>query len=365
MIQEADLRELVEFDGQGSPVLSLYLDVDPRHRTTDKSRLALRRLFDSEPQVDPTDRKRIEQYLDVGFDRQARGIACFSCQKKDFWRVYTFEVPIDDAIMIGRRPLVRRLVDLFDTYGRMGVVAVDKLGARFFTFHLGVLEEATGTVGEDVKRHKQGGWSSSRYQRHEDEAAMSNLRTAAELTEEYARRDKWHHLVLAGTEANVAQFQELLPKAIQEMVVGSMPLSLSANIQDVRERAGTIALNARHDYNQNLASELIVAASKGANAVMGLASTLDALQAGRVYRLLITEGYQVDQDAVQRCTACNYLSIGHDGSCPVCASPTETLTNIMNTIARRAIVRDAHITSLAPDNPLAREGQHLGAFLRY
>ena len=144
-----------------------------------------------------------------------------------------------------------------------------------------------------------------------------------------------------------------------------MPLSLSANIQDVRERAETIALNARHDYNQNLASELIVAASKGANAVMGLAPTLDALQGGRVYQLLITEGYQVDQSEVQRCTACNYLSIGDDGICPVCASPTGTLTNVMNTISRRAIVQDAHITSLAPDNPLASEEQYLGAFLRY
>ena len=365
MIQEADLRELVEFDGQSSPVLSLYLDVDSRHRTTDKSRLVLRSLFDSEPQVDPADKKRVEQYLDLEYDRQARGIACFSCQKKNFWRVYTFGVPIDDAIMIGRRPLVRRLVDLMDTYGRLGVVAVDRLGARFFSFHLGVLEEATGTVGEDVKRHKQGGWSASRYQRHEDEAAMSNLRIAAELTEEYTRQYQWHRLVLAGTDGNVAQFKELLPKAIQNLVVGSMPLSLSANIQDVRERAETIALNARHDYNQNLASELIVAASKGANAVMGLAPTLDALQGGRVYQLLITEGYQVDQSEVQRCTACNYLSIGDDGICPVCASPAGTLTNVMNTISRRAIVQDAHITSLAPDNPLASEEQYLGAFLRY
>ena len=267
--------------------------------------------------------------------------------------------------MVGRRPLVRRLVDLIDTYGRMGVVAVDSLGARFFSFHLGALEEATGTVGEDVKRHKQGGWSSSRYQRHEDEAAMSNLRTAAELTEEYTRHYQWRRLVLAGTEGNVAQFKELLPKAIQNLVVGSMPLSLTANIQDVRERAGAIALSAHHDYNQNLAAELIVAASKGANAVMGLAATLDALQGGRIHQLLITEDYQIEQDVVQRCTACDYLSMSDDGICPVCSSPTGSLTNAMNTIARRAIVQDALITSLAPDNPLANEEQYLGAFLRY
>ena len=47
MFHEAELRELVEFDGQGSPVVSLYLKVDPRFRTIDEYKLALRGLFES------------------------------------------------------------------------------------------------------------------------------------------------------------------------------------------------------------------------------------------------------------------------------------------------------------------------------
>ena len=365
MIQEENLRELVEFDGQNYPVLSLYLNVDPRQRSTEKYRLALRRLFATAPEADPADIQRIEQYIDLEYDRQARGIVCFSCQKEDFWRVYTFEVPVDDTIMIDRRPLVRRLVDLIDTYGYLGVVAVDRLGARFFSFHLGVLEEATGTVGEDVKRHKQGGWSASRYQRHEDEAAMSNLRLAAELTEEYARQYHWRHLVLAGTDGNVAQFKEMLPKSIQSLVVGSTPLSLTASPQEIRERTEAIALNAHHDYNQRLASRLLVAAAKNANAVVGLEPTLDALQSGRVYQLLFTENYNVDEGLVQRCLDCNYLSLSDDGVCPLCGGATEAIPDAINTIARRAIIQDALVTVLPPDNPLVAEGQYLGAYLRY
>lgn len=371
MIQEATLRELVEFDGQNYPVLSLYLNVDSRHRSIEKYKLALRSLFSSVSDVDPADKKRVERYLDLEYDRQARGIACFSSQKNNFWRVYTFEVPVDDIILIDRRPQVRRLVDMIDTYGHLGVVAVDRLGARFFSFHLGELEEAAGTIGEDVKRHKQGGWSASRYQRHEDEAAMGNLRIAAELTEEYTRQYNWRRLVLAGTDGNVAQFKELLPKAIQKLIVGSTPLSLTANIQDVRERTEAIALNAHHDYNQQLASRLLVAAGKDANAVVGLTPTLDALQSGRVYQLLFTESYNVEKGLVQRCTECNYLSTEGVGSteggsvCPVCGGSTEAIPDAINTIARRAIAQDAQVTVLSPDNPLVAEGYNLGAYLRY
>ena len=35
MIREADLQELVAFDGAKNPVLSLYLNVDPRTTTTE------------------------------------------------------------------------------------------------------------------------------------------------------------------------------------------------------------------------------------------------------------------------------------------------------------------------------------------
>ncbi len=48
MIDQATLHELVGFQvdaARALPALSLYLDVDPRHRTTDEYRLALRHLL--------------------------------------------------------------------------------------------------------------------------------------------------------------------------------------------------------------------------------------------------------------------------------------------------------------------------------
>ncbi len=365
MIREADLRELVEFDGSDSPVLSLYLNVDPRTTTPEAYRLALRSLLESAAEADPADKARIERFVDLEYDRQARGIVCFSCQKKDFWRVFTLNVPVENAISVARRPLVRNLVDLLNIYGHLGVVAVDKQGVRFYAFHLGELEEVVGALGEDVKRHKQGGWAASRYQRHEDEAARSNLKSFVELTDRFTRQYDWQQLILAGSRSTVVQFQEMLPSHLRKLVIGAMPLEPDASLLDVREKAEELARQAYAQRTRALAEDLVVQASKGEMAVMGLDATLEALQQGQVYQLLFTEHYAPPEGVVKRCLNCNYLTTAETDHCPLCGGDVRPMADPVNNIARRAIAQGAQVLVLDADNPLEKAGASIGAFLRY
>ena len=365
MIREADLRELVAFDGAENRVLSLYLNVDPRTTTTEAYKLTLRNLLDSVPEADPADKTRIEQFIDLEYDRQARGIVIFSCQKRDFWRVFPLDVPVKNTIMLSRRPLVRELVDLLNAYGHLGVVAVDKQGARYYSFHLGALEEVVGALGEDVKRHKQGGWSASRYQRHEDEAAKSNLKSFVELTDTFARQYGWRQLILAGAHSTVSQFQNMLPVHLQKLVIGTMPLEPDASLQEVRERAEALAKDAYERRTLSLAEDLIVQANKGDMAVLGLESTLEALQNGSVYQLFFTESYTLPENEVRRCTHCNYLTTDDVDVCPLCGGEMRPMVDAINNIARRAIAQGAQVVVLPADNPLESNNAHIGAFLRY
>ncbi len=364
MIRDADLRELVTFDGADAPVLSLYLNVDPRTTTTEAYKLALRHLLDQVTQADPQDKARIERFIDLEYDRQARGLVIFSCQAKDFWRVFPLNVPVDNAIMVSRRPLVRKLLDLMNIYGHLGVIAVDKQGVRFYSFHLGDLEEVQGALGEDVKRHKQGGWAASRYQRHEDEAARSNLKAFADMTEALMQTLGWQQLILAGAHNTVAQFQAMLPQHLQKRIIGTMPLEPDASLLDVRERAEAIARDAYQRHVQELAQDLLVQANKG-NAVMGLEDTLEAVQQGQVYQLMFTEGYTPPAGLVKRCTQCNYLTTQDTDTCPLCGGELRPMVDPINNLARRAIAQGAQVFVLPSDNPLAAENLHIGAFLRY
>lgn len=365
MIREADLQELAMFNGDGDPVLSLYLNVDPRTTTTEAYKLTLRNLLESASGADPADKAQIERFIDLEYDRHARGLVFFSCKKRDFWRVFPLNVPVKDAIMVSRRPLVRQLVDIMNIYSSLGVIAVDKQGVRFYSFHLGELEEVVGALGEDVKRHKQGGWSASRYQRHEDEAARSNLKSFVELTDRFTRQYGWQQLILAGSRNTVSQFHNMLPQHLQNLVIGTMALEPDASLLEVRERAEAMAEKAYERRTQQLAEELIVQANKGDMAVVGLDDTLDALQSGGVYQLFFTEAYTLPENAVRRCTRCNYLTTEDTEVCPLCGGEMSPMVDAINNIARRAIAQGALVVALPPGNPLEAHSYPIGAFLRF
>ena len=94
MFDEEDLRELVGFQSEGFPVVSLYLDTDLTHQTKERCKLTMWELFRRlEKEVPQEDRTRVERFLDFEHDWQAKGIAAFSCQARNFWRVYRLGSP--------------------------------------------------------------------------------------------------------------------------------------------------------------------------------------------------------------------------------------------------------------------------------
>jgi len=157
---ERDLSDLVEFRSDKVPVLSLYLNVDPTQQTTDQYKLVLRSLLkDAVGEAKPADIEAVERYFDFEYDWQGRGVVVFSCQGADFWRSYSLAVPVQNSAHVSHRPYIKPLTDVLDAYGRYGVILVDSEGSRMFLFNLGELVEATGTLGEEVRRTKHGGGS--------------------------------------------------------------------------------------------------------------------------------------------------------------------------------------------------------------
>ena len=131
MMQEQDLHELAELVSEGGSVLSLYLHIDPQRRSADETKLSLRRLLAQAAAqgASPADVERIERFFEHEYDRQGLALALFSCQACRFWRGYTLLVPVRSTCYVGSRPYITPLSDLWDNYGRVGVILVDR-GAR-------------------------------------------------------------------------------------------------------------------------------------------------------------------------------------------------------------------------------------------
>ena len=362
MFTEQDLQELMDFRSEGDPVLSLYLNVDPTQHTKDEYKLILKGLLkEVADEASPQDIAEVERYFDFQYDWQGRGVAIFSCMEEGFWRAYSLAVPVKNHVFVADRPYIKPFTDVLDAYGRYGVVLVDREGARLFLFQLGELREASGTFSEGLKHHKQGGWAQARYQRHVDELAQQNLRRAAELTAEFCQKTGCDRLILGGTEDNLAQFKGMLPKALQEQVVGSFSIDITAPETEVLARSLEVIKAAEKQGEEELVERMITAAAQGGAGVSGLDGTLGGVAGGRVHILLVAEGYRAKG---YLCSKCGYITAQKKEKCPFCGGEVRQIDDAVDLIVRRVLDSGGQV-EVVEDSPALEKAGSIGAILRY
>ena len=371
MISVKELQELVDFRAEEGSVLSLYLNVDPTQHTKDEYRLTLKSMLKGVAnEASAKDLAEVEKYFDFQYDWQGKGVVIFSCLEEDFWRAYPLAVPVENHVFVADSPYIKPLTDILDEYGRYGVILVDREGARLFLFHQGELEETDGTLGEEVKRTKRGGGSAAgrlggltaRVSRHEEEIAQRNLREAAELAARFCEGGRCSRVILGGTDEILTQFQGMLPKELQEQVVGSIPLDMAASETEVLDRSLEVIQEVERRREGELVEQLITAAtSKGGHGALGLDDTLAAVQEGRAHILVVAEGYAATGYG---CQNCGYVAAHKLKECPFCGGKIAHIEDAVNTIVRKAIESGIEVEVVKGCVALEKAGS-IRAILRY
>ncbi len=371
MFTDRDLNELVEFRSQSSTILSVYLNVDPTQQTSDKYRLTLRALLkDVAEEAEAEDVEAVERFFDFEYDWQGKGVVVFSCHDEGFWRSYSLAVPVHNYAYVSHRPYIKPLTDVLDAYGRYGVILVDSAGARMFLFNLGELEETTGTFGEEVRRIKHGGASgvagmrggvAARAARRGEEVVLRNLKEVSEATESFCESNGCQRLVLGGTEANVSQLLDVLPKALQDKVIGNFAVDFNAPAGEIQARSMDLIEDRAEERERELVDEMIAGWKRGSGATAGLSDTLVALQEHRPWILLVAAGYEASGF---RCKSCRYLMLVEPEECPLCGSEVERVEDLVETMTHRALEQGIEVEIVRGNEKLEEAGS-IGALLRY
>lgn len=365
MLTDRDLKEILNFSCPGS-VLSVYLDTDPKERKAEALKLRLRRLVE---EVNlPEDRTIVLEYFEHAREWKGRSMVIFSCARRLFFRAYPLAVPVHSQARLGDHPYVKPLADLLDSYGGYGVVLVDKQGARLFLFHLGELIEQEGVLGENVRRTKRGGASSlpgrrggtAGQTRYTDEITNRNIKGTVEFAVHFFEQSRVRRILIGGTDENVAHFRHHLPKAWQSLVVGTFPMEMTAKTTEVLARAMGAGRQAEAARASRLVEKIITSAAKGADGVVRLDETLDAVHAGRVKMLAVCEGYHAPG---YHCRGCGYLTTQELKICPFCGKGFERIDDAVELVVRE-VMRAGGDVEVVRSNP-ALEQVGVGALLRY
>lgn len=371
MFTKQDLKELATYQSETSPIVSVYLNVDPTNTTSEQYRLTLRGMLRSvADKVDEQDIKAIENYIEFEYDWHGKGLALFSCG--DFWREYRLEFPVQDSIHIGQQPYIKPLADYADAYDRYGVVLVDREGARLFIFDQGSLQEATGMLGEEIHGHirdasGRGGRSgagpglgrSSGLDAKIDEITTQNLREVVQLTQRFYQAGQCDRIILGGTDENRARFMSMLPKMLETKVIGGLTIDMDASEAEVLDRSMSIIQKSIAERKKALVDDLITAAHKDVGS-LGLSDTLMAVQEQRVQTMVIQEGFRAEG---KMCTNCGYLTIKDTSECPACGEPVHDLEDMVDHLVHLAIGMDVEVV-FVQDDQLATQGS-IGSLWRF
>lgn len=241
MFTETSLRKIKDFSAN-DPVVSLYLNTEPNRGNAETHRLRLRNMLKDIPLE--KDSEAIEKFFNYSYDWSGRSVAVFSCAPANFFYSFPLAVPVRDFIQIGSRAAVTPLEDLLEEFSNLGVILVDKQGARLFHFHLGELMEQQGFLGDLVKQVKSGGSTSAHglrggsldSSRGMNETIDRNLREIAETATRFFESKKVRRIMIGGTDENIARFRTHLPKSMQSLVVDIFAMSMTASHADVLQK---------------------------------------------------------------------------------------------------------------------------------
>ncbi|MCE5259916.1 MAG: hypothetical protein LLG44_12805 [Chloroflexi bacterium] len=361
MVSDKDIRELVSYEGSDL-LLSVYLDTDLSAKPRDAVKLDLRQSL-KELAVSPDEHAvdAITQYLDYEYTWQSRGLALFAVEGR-LWKVITLPVAVPAHSSLAKYPYVRPLVDFRDRYGDYNVAIIDRESVRLFSVSGGKINSETEAYGEGLKRHKQGGWAAARYQRHEDNIVLHNLKQTIELIDAFSADSGYAHLILGGNNEILNQMQGMLPAALRNKVVAEFPADIRISQQEILAITQELLALSDREREEHLVNDTITAASKGGAGVRGLADSLYTLREGRARQLLISTYLE---SAGYECAHCRYLAVESFTTCPFCGEKdVQAVPDVVNEAVVNALKAEVAVNVIR-DNRILDDSGGIAAVLRY
>jgi len=291
------LDRLSWFEPCPHPVVSLYLNLQPDARGRDSfdafvrrelnGRLGTYRPEGPERASLERDREKIRTYLD-GVDHAANGLALFTCSAAGLFEAMSFAAPIaEHRLYVSNQPHLYPLARVIDEYPRYAVLVADTNTARLFVVAVNSIERATSLENVKTKRHKMGGWSQARYQRHVDNFRQQHAREAVEALTRLVRGEQIPSVVIGGDDVIVAQLRSELPKDIAERVVDVVRLDSRAPEHDILQRSLEVLRRQDAQTDRERVEALLDAYRASGLGTLGVEAVRRALGAGQVQELLI------------------------------------------------------------------------------
>lgn len=305
------LEKLTSFEPSGFPVVSVYLNATANEQGRDEFQIWLRNEISqrqndfeaesAETQSFDKDVERIMEFIEKEIDPSAQGAAIFACSGADFFETVQIEVPFpNNRLLVFERPHLFPLARAIDQNPPYVALWADTNKADIYIFGGDMIDAETDTKNQveeiqntETRRHKVGGWSQARFQRHIENFHLKHAKEVVDEVEELMRKRKIEHLILCGDETGIIPIlREQLPKTLEDSVLGVLNLSQYDSQEKIHNE--TLELMRQKDEEKDAERlQRVVDAAKAAAGLgtLGVKDTLTALSNGQVEELIISASF--------------------------------------------------------------------------
>jgi peptide chain release factor subunit 1 len=293
----AQLDRLAALEPGPFPVISLYLNAQPDQHGRDHFEPFLRKelaerisTFPAEgPERESLDKdaERIRAFVTT-VEASVNGVAIFASSGGSLFETIQLAAPINEhRLYISSQPHLYPLARALDQHPRYAVLIADSHFSRIFVVAANTVEATEQVAGTKTRRHKMGGWSQARYQRHIENYHQQHAKEVVETLTRIVRDESVGSIVIAGDQAAVSLVTAELPKDVAARVVDVVKIDAHSAEREIVE--ATIETMRQNDAETDRArvDELLGAYRAGGLGVVGVEETLRALELGQVDELVI------------------------------------------------------------------------------
>ena len=373
-----EIRELAAFQAdetKGACALSFYFQPDPpqdrSHRreaivAKDIVKQALKSAAaggkNGSPHAD------LDRVLDLATNLRGntRGRAVFACSAQNFWREYELPPQLGSTqIYLQPRFQLKPLAALLGAQPALSVAVVDRQRARFFDLRLDNLQERGAIVhmlSRSGSSYGYNGYEAGHAERRVSEEALQHFKAVSDRLLADFEKGLWERLIVGCQDANWSEFESNLHPYVKQRLIGRFSADVaSVSNEEIRDHAGALLQRWITERGSKKANEAVDFAKSKGRGVTGLRRVLQALEAGEVQSIFLTENYSAR--AVE-CPNCGHLDAHLVPVCAACGHATRELADVSDAIIPIAIRRDIELFYLKEHTDLDRAG-NIAALLRF
>ena len=359
MIRHRDVEQLQQLSQAPGMTLTVYLDIDQTN-TANRKRQFETRLKDLMKQLRAAHADDEElattcgEVEDIVSRIEPKGktlvLARHGRLGVTFRKVIKIALP--SGVYWTTGAFLRPLLEALDEHERFGIVLVDRKRARLFTVFMGDIEEHKDLVSQIPPRPESPSAdklrSQSRMQRRSDESVSSHVKFVAGEFGKLMEQLEVDRLIVGGNVGVASELARALPKRLRGRLVEVLPIPVTAGPDDILAKASDVQVRLERAEELEVVREILKEVRKGGRAVTGLSATLEAINEGRVWKLVYLQGSDLEGGV---CNACSMLFDPADDKCPVCGKKIEQEPHMVDRMARAVLERGGHVEIV--DGPAA------------